>query len=86
MVREHGAHVMYGTILSLNPLLNIVLVPLFSPFAIYVNAYSQITLGTFLSAISPVFLAFSSSMENAILFVVVLSVGEAIWSPRLYEY
>ena len=86
MVREHGTHVMYGTILSLNPLLIVVLVPLFSPFAIYVNAYSQITLGTFLSAISPIFLAFSSSIKNAIFFVVVLSVGEAIWSPRLYEY
>eukprot|EP00301_Raphidiophrys_heterophryoidea_P007619 c12924_g1_i1.p2 GENE.c12924_g1_i1~~c12924_g1_i1.p2 ORF type:complete len:149 (+),score=42.66 c12924_g1_i1:194-640(+) len=27
-----------------------------------------------------------SNMAAAVLFVVILSVGEAIWSPRLYEY
>jgi len=45
-----------------------------------------IILGSFISALSPFALAIGHSYANAILFVLLLSVGEGIWSPRLYEY
>ena len=31
-------------------------------------------------------MSFNSSLFGDILFVVLLSIGEAMWSPRLYEY
>ena len=42
--------------------------------------------GSYVSAISVFVLAFSTSIWACILFVTVLSVGEAMWSPRLYDY
>ena len=42
--------------------------------------------GSYISALSPFFLAVSTSPAGCIMFVVVLSIGEAVWSPRLYDY
>mgnify|MGYP000698511692 CR=1 FL=1 len=35
---------------------------------------------------SPFILCIASTYATAIAWVVVLSIGEALWSPRLYEY
>ena len=42
--------------------------------------------GTYVSAASVFFLAASTSVTACILFVIILSIGEATWSPRLYDY
>merc|ERR1719405_313904 len=46
----------------------------------------MILLGSAVSAVSPFFLAMGHTYTTAIGFVVSLSLGEAIWSPRLFEY
>jgi hypothetical protein len=46
----------------------------------------MIKYGGFVSAASPFFLAISTSTWAAVMFVVTLSFGEAVWSPRLYDY
>ena len=38
------------------------------------------------AALSPVFGALDYRLAGPVIFVIVLSVGEALWSPRLYEY
>lgn len=48
--------------------------------------FAMIKYGGFVSAASPFFLAMSTSTWAAVMFVVTLSFGEAIWSPRLYDY
>ena len=48
--------------------------------------FTMIKYGGFVSAASPFFLAASTSTWAAVLFVVTLSLGEAVWSPRLYDY
>ena len=64
----------------------IVLVPLISAATAGFSSYKMIVYGSFLSGLSPfVFLA-GSSYLTASLWVIVLSLGEAVWSPRLYEY
>ena len=42
--------------------------------------------GALISAISPFAMTANNSVSGAISFIVLLSVGEALWSPRLYEY
>ena len=86
MVREFGSDVMYGTILAINPLLVIILVPIISPFSLYMGPYTQIIIGTTISAISPISMVLGTSIKTAIMFVIILSIGEAIWAPRLYDY
>ena len=42
--------------------------------------------GSFVSAGSVFFLCLGASYLTSILFVVTLSLGEAVYSPRVYEY
>lgn len=86
MIREFGKDVMYGSIIAINPFLIVILIPIFAPLAYQFSAYSQITFGALVTSLSPFFLALDNQMWSAIMFVVILSIGEALWSPRLYEY
>jgi MFS family permease len=86
MIREFGKEVMYGSIIAINPFLIVILIPIFAPLSYQFSAYTQITFGAFLTSLSPFFLTMDNQMWTAIMFVVILSIGEALWSPRLYEY
>jgi len=86
MIREFGKEVMYGSIIAINPFLIVILIPIFAPLSYQFSAYSQITFGALITSLSPFFLALDNQMWSAIMFVVILSIGEALWSPRLYEY
>jgi hypothetical protein len=43
-------------------------------------------IGSTICVIAPLFLALNAGMMNAIGFVVTVSIGEALWSPRIYDY
>ena len=86
MVREFGPDAPKGRVYSINPALIIVLVPIITASTSAVDPLVMIHHGTYVSAVSVFFLACSTSITACVLFVVTLSVGEAIWSPRLYDY
>ena len=86
MMREFGDNVPKGTIYSINPALIIILVPIISAATTTVDPLTMIHFGTYISAASVFFLVASTSVWATICFVTVLSIGEAIWSPRLYDY
>lgn len=86
MIREFGNDVPKGTIYSINPALIIILVPIVTAATTNVAPLTMIHYGTYISAASVFFLVLSTSIGACIAFVVVLSIGEAIWSPRLYDY
>ncbi len=96
MEREFGMGAPWGTIIGINPFLIIFIVPLVTAFTAKVSAFKMIVYGTLISSLSVFFLCLGPSARSAfdfitpywaaIAFVVVLSVGEAFWSPRLYEY
>ena len=48
--------------------------------------YDMIKYGGYITAISPFFMVISTSIWSTICFNITLSVGEAIWSPRTYDY
>lgn len=86
MIREFGKEFMYGSIIAINPFLIVVLIPLFAPLSYQFSAFNQIIVGSFITTISPFFLAYGPHLWSCVMFVIMLSIGEALWSPRLYEY
>ena len=86
LLRSHGPSVPYGLIYAINPALIIVLVPLVSAYTRHVPPLEMIKWGSLVAAASPFCLALSSSLPAAVAFVVILSIGEACYSPRFYEY
>eukprot|EP00164_Ancoracysta_twista_P016778 GFYU01028312.1.p1 GENE.GFYU01028312.1~~GFYU01028312.1.p1 ORF type:complete len:501 (-),score=125.29 GFYU01028312.1:126-1628(-) len=86
MVREVGADAPYGTIIGINPLIVIFLVPVVTAFSTHVSAFNLILVGSWISSLSVFVLCIGPYISTAIIFVILLSIGEAIWSPRLYEY
>jgi MFS family permease len=86
LVRQHGSNVPKGVIYSINPLVIIILTPLVSAGLSQYPHYKMIQVGGFITGISPFVLALSSTIPAAIVMIVVLSVGESIWSPRTYDY
>ena len=86
MVREFGTNVPKGTIYSINPALIIILVPLITAATTQVDPLIMIHHGSYISAASVFILVMSTSIWACIVFIIVLSIGEAVWSPRLYDY
>jgi len=86
MLREFGPNTPKGTIYSINPTLIIILVPILSAVTAQIDPLVMIHIGTYVSATSVFFLAMSTTIWSSCVFMVLLSVGEAIWSPRLNDY
>lgn len=86
LVRTFGPDVPKGMIFSINPAMIIVLTPMMAAFTRTRPHYDMIKYGGFVSAVSPLFLVSSTSIWASIMFVFTLSLGEAIWSPRVYDY
>jgi hypothetical protein len=86
MIREFGADAPKGLVYSINPFLIIILVPIITAATTSVEPLVMIHYGTYVSAMSVFWLAFSTSIPACVMFVVTLSIGEALWSPRLYDF
>ncbi len=75
-----------GKLYSINPALIILLVPVVTAATSKMKSYNVILLGTFVSASSVMFMGLGESIGLIVAFQVCLSLGEALWSPRLYDY
>ena len=88
MQRTIGLGAKYGKISSLNPAIIIVLVPLMQSALAKYDLYNSVILGTAITGVAPFALSLitPASYGATALFMVVLSIGEAIYSPRLSDY
>lgn len=86
VLREQGESFPVGTVWSINSALIIVMAPLGTALTRNRKPFEVLLFGTFISALSPLVLCFGSSMPYQLGMILVLTVGEALWSPRLYEY
>lgn len=86
LVRCFGDKVLKGMIYSINPFMIILLTPLVAGLTKDYDHFDMIKWGGYLSAISPFFPAISTSIWASCMMNILLSLGEAIWSPRLYQY
>lgn len=85
-LREFGETFPYATYWSINPAMIVLLTPFATALTRSWPVYPTIVAGAILSAVSVFAMAFSTSVAASVVFIVVLSLGEAVWSPRLYEY
>ncbi|MEN9784785.1 MAG: hypothetical protein RLZZ299_49 [Pseudomonadota bacterium] len=86
VTRMEGEGFPVGTVWSVNALLIIVLAPLGTALTRGRRPLDVVLLGAFISALSPFVLCFGSSLPYQLGMILVLTIGEALWSPRLYEY
>ena len=86
VLREQGDGFPVGTVWSFNAFLILFLAPLGTALTRKRKAFEVLLFGAFISAMSPFVLVFGSSMPYQLGMIVVLTIGEALWSPRLYEY
>jgi len=86
--REFSADFPYELLMSINPVAIIFLVPLFTYLADKwkMNFAQVLIIGSIISGISPMFLVLSNSVWATVAWLLLLSVGEAIWSPKLIEF
>ena len=84
--REQGDAFPMGTVWSINSMAIIVLAPLGTALTRNFKPFQVLLVGAAISSLSPFVLVFGSSMAHQLAMIAVLTVGEALWSPRLYEY
>ena len=84
MVRQFDRRTPLGTYLALNPLLVIVLLPFISAFTPRVSAFRMILGVSHLCRLRLALAAPPTPRGSSPSSPTV--VGEAVWSPRLYEY
>lgn len=86
LVRQFGADAPFGAVYSINPFLVIWLVPTIQLMTRYVDSYNMILWGSFVSALSPFWICVGPHYWTVAMFMITLSIGEAVYSPRVYEY
>ncbi|CAD7699196.1 unnamed protein product [Ostreobium quekettii] len=84
--RAFGCDAHVGLVYSINPFIIICLVPIVGAVTTHLNHFDMIHYGSYLTALSPFWMVAFQSEWAAALFVLMLSLGEAIWSPRWYDY
>jgi len=87
--REMGANAAFELIIAVNPALVMIFVPFFTSLTqqLQCDSYFVLLAGATLTSLSPLPLAYyENSYVAAIAFVSILSVGESLWSPKLYEH
>jgi len=86
LVRCFGANYPKGAIYSINPFIIMWLTPVIAALTNKYPHFDMIKYGGYVAAASPFFLVMATQTWAVVLFVVLLSFGEAIWSPRVYDY
>jgi proton-dependent oligopeptide transporter, POT family len=71
---------------NLNPILIFVLSPLIAALTVRNNVYKMMIAGTFVMALPTFLLALGPNVYLFLLFILLMSVGEAMWQPRFLQW
>ena len=71
---------------SFNPLLIFILVPIVAALTSKVTVYNLMIAGTFIMAAPTFLLALGPTVPTLIGYLVIMTVGEAIWQPRFLQF
>jgi len=71
---------------GLNPLIIVIFVPLIAAFTRKANIVTMMIIGTTISALTTFLLVPGPNLTSLLVYVVLFSFGEAVWSSRFYEY
>ena len=86
-MRTFGADAPFEVFVAIEPVITVLLSfpATFVLLRYRASTYASLVAGTLLQSFCPIALMWSS-YGNTLAFVVIMAMGEAIWSPRLYEY
>jgi len=84
--RSFGEDVAFGSIYAINPLLIVFLTPVVQVLLASYPSLKCIVIGVWITSLAPFWLWWSSSLGTSALFVLQLTIGESIWSPRTMDY
>lgn len=71
---------------NFSPLLIFILSPIAAAFTAKKHTYNVIIGGTFIMALPAFFLALGPNIFNVFAYLILMTVGEAIWSPRFLQW
>ncbi len=86
VLREMGDSFPVGRVAAINSTSILFLAPLAAILFRKRHALDPITLGALIGGASPLVLCFGPSVGSIVAMVCVMSIGEALWAPRFYEY
>jgi len=71
---------------NFNPLLIFVLTPMVAALTVKKNAYKMMILGTFVMGVPTFLLVLGPNIYTLFAFLIIMSVGEAMWQPRFLQW
>ncbi len=71
---------------NINPLLIFVLTPIVATYTAKKNTYQMMILGTLVMASPTFILATGPTLTNLLLYLFIMTVGEAMWQPRFLQW
>jgi len=71
---------------NLNPILIFVLTPMIAGLTARANVYKMMIIGTFVMAAPTFLLAVGPVAVLFVVYIVIMSIGEAMWQPRFLQY
>ena len=71
---------------NLNPILIFVLTPMVTALTSKKNAYTMMIIGTFVMASPTFILALGPNMNTLLAYLIIMTIGEAMWQPRFLQW
>ncbi len=71
---------------NLNPLLIFVFAPIIAGLTARVNIYKMMVIGTFVMALPTFLLAMGTNPFLVLLYIFIMTIGEAMWQPRFLQW
>jgi POT family proton-dependent oligopeptide transporter len=71
---------------NLNPIMIFILTPMVTALTSKRNTYTMMIIGTFVMASPTFFLALGPSLETLMAFLIIMTIGEAMWQPRFLQW
>jgi len=71
---------------NFNPLLIFILAPIVAALTAKKDTYKMMILGTFIMAAPTFFLTLGPSLPNVFAYLIIMTIGEAMWQPRFLQW
>jgi len=71
---------------NLNPIMIFILTPMVTALTSKKNTYTMMIIGTFVMASPTFFLALGPKVETLMAFLIIMTIGEAMWQPRFLQW
>ena len=86
MDRELGSESYYGLMVILNQVIVIGFTPIFTYLIYFISAYDIFIIGGVVGSLSPLVFLFGANYYSIVAFIVISSIGESLYTPRIIEY